>query len=152
MTYSPDSGEYLLNVVSETIGNYLSLTSPDHLKKCLYLSPYFIDVHLLSLSHPHTTLSHPHNPLTPSQPSHNPHNPLTPSHILTTLSHPHNTLTLSHTSCKGIEHFLLQVVEDLPDVEFLVNTFDYPMVSTTPTPTTTMVNTYPPPPSPPSPW
>ncbi|KAL5518147.1 hypothetical protein EMCRGX_G003832 [Ephydatia muelleri] len=30
--------------------------------------------------------------------------------------------------CKGIEHFLLQVVEDLPDVEFLVNTLDYPMV------------------------
>lgn len=30
--------------------------------------------------------------------------------------------------CKGIEHFLLQVAKDLPNVEFLVNTFDYPMV------------------------
>ncbi|CDW54185.1 protein O glucosyltransferase 1 [Trichuris trichiura] len=32
--------------------------------------------------------------------------------------------------CSGVEHFLLKIVDQLPDVEFLLNDHDYPFVST----------------------
>ena len=30
--------------------------------------------------------------------------------------------------CRGVEHFLLEVIDDLPDVEMLINVFDWPKV------------------------
>ena len=30
--------------------------------------------------------------------------------------------------CKGIEHFLLQIMDQLPDVEMIINVRDYPQV------------------------
>ena len=33
--------------------------------------------------------------------------------------------------CKGIEHFLLEIIDDLPDVEMIINVKDWPLVRTT---------------------
>ena len=31
--------------------------------------------------------------------------------------------------CSGIEHFLLRIIKQLPDLEFIVNTRDWPQVN-----------------------
>lgn len=30
--------------------------------------------------------------------------------------------------CKGVEHFILEVIQDLPDMEMIINVHDYPKV------------------------
>jgi len=31
--------------------------------------------------------------------------------------------------CKGVEHFILEIIESLPDMEMIINVKDYPLVS-----------------------
>ena len=33
--------------------------------------------------------------------------------------------------CKGVEHFILNIIKDLPNMELIINVFDYPKVSNT---------------------
>ena len=33
-----------------------------------------------------------------------------------------------HTRCEGVEHFLLSILKDLPDMDIMINVYDHPQV------------------------